>query len=104
MNQVEGSTNRRRFLKQTGATLAAGIGLSMVPSLSKAFASESGDSASPSLPNSKSVTCCTDTSNCGKCANNNKTQYYCTGQCPAFCYGCTTFRGQCFNESLPSCF
>jgi len=61
-------TNRRRFLKQAGTTLAAGIGIALIPSVAHA----------------SQVTCCPDSS-CSMTCQGTPIKYRCTGSCPSYC-------------------
>jgi hypothetical protein len=71
------ATNRRRFLRQLGTTLAAGMGIAWLPS-QRAYA----------------VNCCPDPT-CGSCPS-GKRKFRC--QCPdgSYCTICLT-RTTCYN-------
>lgn len=85
-------SDRRRFLKQVGATLAAGVGVAAV--------------AEPA--NAMAVTtwrCCTAPRTCGTCGGDN-VRYRCikqSGPCPSFCTSCQNYQGDCYNFSATFC-
>lgn len=87
--------DRRRFLKQVGATLAAGAGLSSLG----AEAAHAGTSATTTWR------CCTAPRKCGTCGGDN-VKYRCnvtSGPCNDYCTGCGEYRGDCYNISATFC-
>lgn len=83
MNAIESSSSRRRFLRQIGIGLGAGVGVLAVPKVAKADI----------------WVCCPDTSTCGGGCPQNQTKYLC--RCSQwgltdYCTGCQP-SGNCYN-------
>ncbi len=92
------ATDRRRFLKQVGATLAAGIGGAAL-STPAAGASTNGAMAETTWR------CCTAPRRCGTCGGDN-VRYRCvkqSGPCPDFCTSCQDYMGDCYTFSATFC-
>lgn len=79
--------SRRGFLRQLGTGLAAGVGVALIPAVSKA--------------DTESVNCCPNCTkcNCGACGA-GKRKFFCDcGACCSYCTGClsrdTCYTGPC---------
>jgi len=86
-------TDRRRFLKQLGGTLAAGAGLALV-------------GAQPAAAATTTWRCCAAPRACGPCQDPDKVRYRCikqSGPCGDFCTGCQVFKDDCYTSSATFC-
>lgn len=87
------SSERRRFMRQIGATLAAGAGVTLA-------------SAAPAHAATTTWRCCTAPRRCGTCPDPDKARYRCikqSGPCGDFCTSCQTFTDDCYTFSATFC-
>ena len=103
--------SRRHFLGIVGKTAAAAVGISLLPQASAAaaggIAANEGRNGIKGTRNSRDTinatvtySCCINTSHCSTYQCGSKVNYYCTsnnGCAPAYCTGCTTYRGSCYS-------
>lgn len=108
-------SDRRKFLRGAGATLAAAVGVLVLPdavagattsnqrlnSSTRPTGVPASRPASPSTP--VHITCCADAHDCKHDCGSGQVRFYCTSVCPPFCTGCQAASPNCYSYSQPSC-
>lgn len=89
---------RRSFLGTVGKTLAAGVGLALMPDAARADERER-DTASLAP---KTYTCCANASQCGGGCASGRVKFQCTSSgCPSYCTSCRDVNPNCYTFTSP---
>lgn len=96
--------SRRTFLGQLGATVAAGLGLSLVPG--QAHAQSNRGQGGAGRPGTEAVAyhCCKNTAVCNDNCPPARYSYRCVKVAPScspssYCVDCTVNRGNCYDTA-----
>jgi len=112
MNKLtNGQASRRAFMRSTGKTLAAAIGMAALPGIARASGQSSvHGTPGASTPNSPLTTvtyhCYANSEACGTGCTSGNVEYHCLASgCPSFCDGCLSFasKGQVWTFTNPGC-
>lgn len=97
MSQTNPSS-RRQFLGQAGKTIAAAVGLAMVPGVANAATGRRQPDQRQTRPATNRIyTCCVSTSCYNQCGS-GRANYLCSStSCPSYCTGCQSFTKTCYS-------
>lgn len=99
------TTGRRDFLGQVGKTMAAAVGIAVIPGIAQGATNSGGKVRGASGPNSLiAITCCANATACGSGCGSGQVKFYChRGGCPYYCTACQNASPNCYTFSVPSC-